>query len=98
MNVVEKYEMKKDYEGKTINDRITGAMREDEVASDYWKKAAIKQLLSTFSLQDLINEICKREGVTSYTCPKENEYEVKIFEADGDGEWGYGRATILVVK
>jgi hypothetical protein len=57
-----------------------------------------KSVIRSFSKKELMDELMKREGVTSYICPKENEFEVKIYEGDGDGEWGYGRATILVVK
>ncbi len=66
-----------------------------DVLSDY---GTLPKPIKGFTKQELIGELVKREGVTSYTCPKENEYEVKILEADGDGEAGYGHATILVVK
>ncbi|MFA5715396.1 MAG: hypothetical protein WC998_06635 [Candidatus Paceibacterota bacterium] len=66
-----------------------------DVLSDY---GTLPKLIGGFAKQELVEELVKREGVTSYICPKQNEYEVKIFEADGDGEAGYGNATILVVK
>jgi serine phosphatase RsbU (regulator of sigma subunit) len=73
-----------------MSDGITDADREGKRNIERWRKSAIEQLLSTFDKEELIKELCKREGVTSDFTPK--DYSKWL----GD-KWIHGPARILVI-
>lgn len=46
-----------------MSDGISDAEREGRRNIDRWKESAINQLLSTFTKEQLVGELCRREGV-----------------------------------
>jgi hypothetical protein len=85
-----------------MSDGITDASREDAKNIERWKKSAKDQLLSTFSKNELMDELCKRERVIEIICPDNiSGYCVGIDRSDGKeiaATAGNGPTKILVVK
>jgi len=75
-----------------MSDGITDASRESAKDIERWKRTAIDQLLATFSKEDLVKELYKREGVEIYS---PNNYGSQTVLNIG---WNYKNAKIIVVK
>ena len=49
-----------------MSDGITDASRNDKEAIRKFRQSIRKEVIESFATSELINELCKREGVTSY--------------------------------
>ena len=86
-----------------MSDGITDAEREGTLRIEKWKKDQITAYLSTVSTAELVDALCKRQGVEQYkTTSPEDKWRIKIIESDlrfADRKArGKGNVIILVVK
>ena len=83
-----------------MSDGITDAIREDATTIRQWKDAAISQLLSTFTKEQLVGEICKREGVKELNVPDpDHGYTIHIYGKTSDVvvlETGAARIFVVI--
>jgi len=49
-----------------MSDGITDASRNDKEAIRKFRQSIRKEVIESFATSELINELCKREGVTHY--------------------------------
>ena len=50
-----------------MSDGITDANKSDQMVFDEWKKNELRKFLSGITTKELVEELCKREGVSSYS-------------------------------
>ena len=83
-----------------MSDGITDAASYDQRAFDDWKRREIKTFLSMRTTEELVDELCKRDGVTEYPVELEWLYSLHVMGKGHDiftMNDGKKAARILVV-
>ena len=78
-----------------MSDGITDASRNDKEAIRKFRQSIRKEVIESFATSELINELCKREGVKSTSVLEGSWFSVD----NGYGTYeSMGAATIIVVR
>ena len=84
-----------------MSDGITDASRNDKEAIRKFRQSIRKEVIESFATSELINELCKREGVKEIVVPRYENFDIYSSLPEGiriELKNQPGAATILVVK
>ncbi len=91
-----------------MSDGITDAEADALKTYELWQKSEIRKFLSDRTMEELLDELAKREGVTIHKITKNEEGVINKYIPCGfqgmekkseNLQWGiYGGATILVIE
>jgi len=81
-----------------MSDGITDAEREGTLRIEKWKKDQITAFLSTVSTAELVDALCKREGVSMTILKEQHRGELNWVTINSNPQGFPWSARILVVK
>ena len=84
-----------------MSDGITDASRNDKEAIRKFRQSIRKEVIESFATSELINELCKREGVKEIVVPRYENFDIYSSVPEGiriEIKNQPGAARILVVR
>ena len=84
-----------------MSDGITDANRMTLHDIEIWRQRTKEEFVSKLTTKELVEELCKREGIEIIDVPDERKWYTTVTDECGFGieaGHGWGEATILVVK
>ena len=84
-----------------MSDGITDASNHERKLIEEWQRQTIDNFLKDLSKEELVNELCKREGVKEIVVPRYENFDIYSSVPEGiriEIKNQPGAARILVVK